>query len=158
MLLGEPAGQEFLILPTSAREGLTVRQRGAAGPPHSATAAVAADVARRLRALGYQGTLGTRPRVTRTDALQIVLGELRFEPEDDPAFARVAIGVVGGTGAFQQVESLLKRERGGWLALNLEVASMPPAAPGAHPPRTSRTAAITSTRPTRALTRARRAA
>jgi hypothetical protein len=119
---------------------------------------VAADVVQRLRALGYRGALGARTRLTPSDALQLVLGQVRFEPATDPAFARLAIGVIGADGTFEQVESLLKREGGRWVALNVEVASRAVAPTGAHPPRTSRTAAITSTRPTIAFTRASRAA
>jgi hypothetical protein len=121
-LLGAPAEQEFFILPTSARSGLTERARLASGQPRRAGDAIARDVATQLARRGYRGSKGMRARVDRGDELQLVLGEMRFEPAQNPTFARLIIGVIGAGGAEQSMEFLLKREPGGWRVLNMEAA------------------------------------
>jgi len=118
-LLGAPSAQEFYILPTSARSELTQRARRASGSPQRATAR---QVATRLARRGYSGSKGMRARLQRTEALQLVLGELRFEPSQRPTVARLIIGVVGTGGVEQSMEFLLKREPDGWRVLNMEAA------------------------------------
>jgi hypothetical protein len=120
-LLGDAAGQEFFILPTSAQATLTERARAASGEPRRAGEATARDVASRL-AKRYRGSKGMRARLTDTEELQLVLGEVRFEPARNPTFARLVIGVVGAEGSEQSMEFLLKRETGGWRVLNMEAA------------------------------------
>lgn len=121
-LLGAPSEQEFFILPTSARAGLTERARIASGSPQRAGDGTAREVAARLARRGYRGSKGMRARLNRGDELQLVLGELRFEPAQRPTFARLIIGVVGAGGAEQSMEFLLKREPDGWRVLNMEAA------------------------------------
>jgi hypothetical protein len=121
-LLGAPSEQEFFILPTSARTDLTERARNASGTPRHAVDATAREVASRLSRRGYRGSKGMRARLSRGDELQLVLGELRFEPAQHPTFARLIIGVVGAGGAEQSMEFLLKREPAGWRVLNMEAA------------------------------------
>jgi hypothetical protein len=121
-LLGAPSEQEFFILPTSARTNLTERARNASGSPRRASEATAREVATRLARRGYRGNKGMRTRVDRGDELQLVLGELRFEPAQRPTFARLIIGVIGAGGVEQSMEFLLKREPDGWRVLNMEAA------------------------------------
>ncbi len=121
-LLGAPSAQEFYILPTSARSELTQRARRASGSPQRAGDATARQVATRLARRGYSGSKGMRARLQPTDALQLVLGELRFEPSQRPTFARLIIGVVGTGGVEQSMEFLLKREPDGWRVITMEAA------------------------------------
>ena len=120
-LLGEPAEQEFLLLPSSARPQLVQRPRRASGVPRTATLATTREVAAILSARGYRGMKGTRSTLGRSPFLQLVLGEVRFEPPDDPAFARLVIGVVGSDGSSETMEVLLKREGEGWRVVKVEV-------------------------------------
>jgi hypothetical protein len=121
-LLGAPPAQEFFILPTAARPSLTERARSASGKPMTATDATARSVASRLQRRGYRGSRGIRTRVAPDEDLQLVLGELRFEPAQRPTFARLIIGVIGTGGAEQSMEFLLKLEPSGWRVLNMEAA------------------------------------
>ena len=120
-LLGDPADQEFVLLPSSARSNLVQRPRRASGAARTATLATAREVATLLERRGYKGVKGVSAAVTRTGSLQLVLGELRFEPDERPAFARLTIDVIGSDGSSQLMEVLLKNEAGDWVAIKVEV-------------------------------------
>lgn len=121
-LLAKADADEVYVLPSAAASDVSVRPRRASGAPRVATATTARRVVALLRERGVAGVRGTRPQLGRDDVLQIVLGELRFEPERSPTFARLRISVVGGGGARQTLDFLLKRESDGWRALNMEAA------------------------------------
>lgn len=120
-LLGDPADQEFVLLPSSARPNLVQRPRRASGVARTATLGTAREVATLLERRGYPGVKGVRANITRTGSLQLVLGELRFEPDERPAFARLNIDVIGSDGSSQLMEVLLKNEAGDWVAIKVEV-------------------------------------
>lgn len=116
---------DVYVLPSAAArpgEPLRVRPRRASGPPVAASAATARQVVALLRARGTANVRGTRERLAADDALQVVLGELRFEPAATPTFARLRLDVVGAGGAHQTMDVLLRRERAGWRALKMEAA------------------------------------
>lgn len=131
-LLARSDADAIYVLPSAAASDVSVRPRRASGAPRVATATTARRVVALLRERGIAGVRGTRPQLGRDDVLQIVLGELRFEPERSPTFARLRISVVGGGGARQSLDFLLKREGDVWRALNMEAADnigMAPAPP-----------------------------
>src|SRR5690606_3345145 len=109
-LLGEPAGQSFVILPSSADDEVTVRARAATSEPYVASPATASAVVVRLRAMGYRGAGGVRERIQPSASLQLVLGQLRFEPAVERRFARVALGVIGSDGRLHRVNFLLRHD------------------------------------------------
>jgi hypothetical protein len=121
-LLSGDSGTVAYLLPSAALPDLHVRARRAAGPAHSVTAAEAKAVAARLARRGGHAVRGVRHTLGADDVLQLVLGELRFEPASNPTFARLRIGVVGTGGARQTLDFLLKREPTGWRVLNMEDA------------------------------------
>lgn len=120
-LLGDPAEHLVILLPSAARPELVQEPRRASSAPHRASAAVTQDVAARLKKRGYRGVMGVQRTVAQSEAMQIVLGELRFEPADRPAFARLTVGVIGSGGAVETLEFLLKREGDSWVTLKFEI-------------------------------------
>lgn len=124
-LLGDPGVQEFILLPSSSRAGVTVRPRASTGDPFTASPAVASRVAARLRSQGYRGALGSAMRVSSSQALQLVLGEVRFEPAREARFARVAIGAIGSDGSFGRVQVLLRHDDDRWRALSSRLIEAP---------------------------------
>lgn len=124
-LLGEPATHTFVLLPTSAHPDVTVRARAATSDPYVASPGIASEVARRLRAMGYAGTRGVAAGVQRTTSLQLVLGQLRFEPAAERRFARVALGVIGSDGTLHRVNFLLRHDDNHWIALSSRVVGGP---------------------------------
>lgn len=121
-LLARAGAEAVYVLPSAAASDLHVRARRASGPARTASAATAREVVALLRRRGAPGVRGTRERLAPDGALQVVLGELRFEPESSPTFARLRVGVVGADGARQTLDFLLKREGARWRALNMEAA------------------------------------
>ena len=80
-------------------------------------------VARRLASRGPSGVRGVRSSVAGGDALQLVLGALRYEPADAARFGRLRIAVVPAGGDGQTMEILLRREPSGWEAINVRVVT-----------------------------------
>ena len=119
-LLGPAGDQEFVVLPTAPRPELSVRARRGSGEAHTASLATAREVVRLLTRQGYRGAAGVRTKVVRDGALQLTLGELRFEPPRDPNFARLAIEVVGSDGSAVAIELLLKREADEWRVIRMK--------------------------------------
>lgn len=125
VLLERTDADEVYLLPTSADAELRVRPRRASGPARTASLATAREVAGLLRnGASARGAAvrGARARLVDDDAVQVVLGELRFEPEASPSFARLRLAVVGTDGTRQLMDFLLKREGARWRALKMEAA------------------------------------
>jgi hypothetical protein len=123
LLRGAPeiTGADLVLLPSDAAEGLAVRARRGAGPPIPATGATVRAVVAALARDGVRGARGAAATKARSGALQLVLGELRYEPPADPRFARLRIGVIGVDGARETTEFLMVRERDGWRAFNMRI-------------------------------------
>ena len=116
-----PPERDFVLLPSSARRGITLRARRGSGEARVATLAITQEVAARLAREGYRGVRGVRSEVRASPFLQLVLGELRFEPPTEPNFARLAIGVVGSGAASEVLDFLLRREPDGWRVLTMRI-------------------------------------
>lgn len=121
-LVDDESADSAWVVPTAALSDLDVRQRVGAGAAHRASIAEARRVVARLSRSGRHPIRGVRATLGRDGALQLVLGEVRFEPPMNPTFARLRIGVVGSGGERRTVEFLLKHEATGWRVLNMEDA------------------------------------
>jgi hypothetical protein len=118
-------GDAVVLLPTSAGGDVALRARRASGPAIPASAATARSVASLLGRRGLPGVHSAAALDPAGGMLQLVLGELRYEPAVSPRFARLKIGVVGAGAARATAEVLLKREAAGWRTLNVRTASRP---------------------------------
>jgi hypothetical protein len=117
-LLGESRKHEFVLLPSSAGPELTLRVRRGAGEARGATLTTAQEVVELLTRQGHRGLHGVRPKLSRSPFLQLVLGELRFEPPRDPTFARLVIGVFGTGDKYEVMQFLLRREAAEWRVIS----------------------------------------
>jgi hypothetical protein len=124
LLRGAPdiTGADVVLLPSGAADGLAVRARRGAGPPVPATGATVRAVVVALARDGVRGVRAAAATRAGGGALQLVLGELRYEPPADPRFARLRIAVIGVDGARETTEFLMLREAaGGWRAFNMRI-------------------------------------
>ena len=124
-LLESAPGEAVVVLPTPANvtADVAVRARRASGPAQRASAATARRVAALLAGRGMPGVRGAATAGAPDDAVQLVLGELRFEPGEAPRFARLKIVVVGADGARAPMNFLMKKDASGWTTLNMEAAA-----------------------------------
>ena len=124
-LLESAPGETVVLLPTpvGGAAEVAVRARRASGPALRASATTARQVAALLARRGVRGVRGAATGGGRGDAVQLVLGELRYEPGQAPRFARLKIVVVGTDGARAAMNFLLKKDSAGWTTLNMEAAA-----------------------------------
>lgn len=133
-LLGVAADREpTYLLPSAAVTDVAMRARRASGPAQLATPSIAREVVALLQRQGRTEVRGVRTRLRSDGTLQLVLGELRFEPATTPSFARLKIAIVGADGQRETLEFLLKREGASWRSLKMEPAdNIAAALPGAE--------------------------
>jgi hypothetical protein len=124
-LLESAPGEAVVLLPTPANitADVAVRARRASGPAQHASAATARRVAALLAGRGMRGVRGAATAGAPGEAVQLVLGELRYEPGQAPRFARLKIVVVGADGARAAMNFLMKKDATGWTTLNMESAA-----------------------------------